>query len=278
LIADIHNLGCLQMTSSTSRSRASIQNEFAGRVAVITGGGRGIGKATSIEMANQGAAVVITDVDDRAAKATAKAIVAGGGLAIAAKVDVSLEADVASLRDLILHEFRRLDILVNNAGVPTHGSVVQCTPLEWDRVIATNLRGSYLCAHFLVPLLSRNDQSSIVNVGSVQSLIGVKGAAAYVASKFGLLGLTKAMAADHAPRIRVNAVLPGSINTPLFRDSLADLGDFATLAKQSREKHLLKRIGQAREVADAIVFLASRKAAFITGAGLLVDGGLTAAL
>lgn len=266
------------MTTRTSHTRAYVDEEFAGRVVLVTGGGKGIGRATSIEMAKRGATVVVADIDKRAATATARVIVASGGAALASRSDVSLQGDVASLRDLIIYHFKRLDVLINNAGVPTKGSVVDCTPSEWDRVIGTNLRGSYLCAHFLVPLLNKNAHSSIVNVGSVQSVVGVRGSAAYVASKFGLLGLTKAMAADHAPRIRVNAVLPGSIDTPLFRTSLAELGDVETLTQEARERHLLRRIGQPREVADAIAFLASHRAAFITGAGLLVDGGVTAVL
>lgn len=249
---------------------------FEKKVAVITGGAAGIGRATCREFHRRGATVVIVDISKKGGESTAAKIVRDGGRAMFIAADVSREEDVAAIPVRVVETFGRIDVLVNNAGVPHSGTVLDDSPDVWDRVCAVNLRGAYLCSHFILPELLKRSGASIVNVGSVQSCFAAPRSAAYVASKSGLLGLTRAMAVDHAPRVRVNAVLPGSVDTALFRTGLPVGPAAAKLISDISAKCLLGRIGRAAEVAEVIVFLASEGARFITGTSLLVDGGLTA--
>jgi NAD(P)-dependent dehydrogenase (short-subunit alcohol dehydrogenase family) len=199
-----------------------------------------------------------------------------GGKAIFIQADISQEKEVGQIPVQVIGSFGGIDVLVNNAGIPHSGTVTEDSPSAWDRILNINLRGAYLCSHFLLPELLKRPKASIVNVGSVQSCVASPHSAAYVVSKFGLLGLTKAMAVDHSPYVRVNAVLPGSIDTELFRSGLSSKIDPETELREIASKQLVGRIGRAEEVAKAIVFLASDDASFITGIGLVIDGGLTA--
>lgn len=249
---------------------------FSDKVVVVTGGAKGIGRATGVSFSRVGAAVVIVDMNEGAGRSVQAEITDMGGHCIFVGADISADSAVERIRGAAVDAFGRIDVLVNNAAIAHSGTVVDDSPETWDRVIAVNLRAAYLCSHFIVPELLKRPGASIINVGSVQSLVASPRSAAYVASKFGLLGLTKAMAVDHAPNIRVNAVLPGSIDTGMFRSGFASETDYASRLPAIEEKYLLRRIGRAEEVADTIVFLASDAASFITGAAFLVDGGLTA--
>jgi NAD(P)-dependent dehydrogenase (short-subunit alcohol dehydrogenase family) len=249
--------------------------DFAQKLIVVTGGANGIGRATSQSFSRLGAAVVIADTDDVAGKRIQAEINSTGGACIFVSADVSVESAVETVRDAAVEAFGRIDVLVNNAAVAHSGTVVEDSPETWDRVMAVNLRGAYLCSHFMIPELLKHPGTSIVNVGSVQSLFASPHSAAYVTSKFGLLGLTKAMAVDHAPALRVNAVLPGTIDTDMFRKGFERESYDASQLATVEDKHLLRRIGRPEEVAGTIVFLASDAASFITGAAYLVDGGLT---
>jgi len=247
---------------------------FNGKVVVITGGARGIGKAACFAFHREGAAIVIIDNDTIEAEITTKQIVKRGGRAIYYCADVSNEEQLASISPKVINKYGGIDILVNNAGIGHEGNVVEDSPEMWDHIIKVNLRSVYLCCHFIIPEIEKRGGGAIINIGSVQSCMARSRSAAYVASKFGILGLTKAMAVDHAPRIRVNAVLPGSVDTDLFHRGTCEK-DNDILFSEAGNKHLLGRIARPEEVAEVIVFLGSERASFITGAGIIVDGGLT---
>jgi NAD(P)-dependent dehydrogenase (short-subunit alcohol dehydrogenase family) len=257
--------------------REEFEMDLQRKVVVVTGGASGIGRASCFAFEREGAAVVIVDVDRECGQRVAQRIRGHGGRAMFIHADVSSEQEVADIVKPVVRAFGGIDVLVNGAGVGHSGTVVEDMPKAWDEVIGVNLRSVYLCSHFLIPELLKRPMAAIVNVGSVQSCAAAPRSAAYVASKFGLLGLTKAMAVDHGPKVRVNAVLPGSVDTALFRSGLP-VGSKASMRaiREAERKHILGRIAAAEEVAEVIVFLASGRASFITGAGVLVDGGMTA--
>jgi meso-butanediol dehydrogenase / (S,S)-butanediol dehydrogenase / diacetyl reductase len=243
------------------------------KVAVVTGGARGIGAATAIALAEAGARVIIGDLEAEAGRATADAV--GGEFVLA---DISRAADAEALMSAAADRFGGLDVLVNNAGVVVAKSALDTSEEEWDRVLAINLKGAWLCARAAVPHMIRRGGGAIVNVASNAGLVGFPNAAAYCASKGGLAHLTKAMALDFAPfKVRVNAVCPGHTRTPMgdsFVASQADpaafLDDFVGL------QHPLGRMAEPEEIALCIRFLAGDDASFVTGAVLPADGGFTA--
>lgn len=250
--------------------------DFKGKVVVITGGGSGIGKATCLAFQRQKASVVVVDKDISGGEATISEIQHAGGSALFIQADTAIECDVAMVSARTVQEYGGIDVLINNAGVGHDGTVVNDTSADWDRILAANLRSVYLCCHVMIPEIYKRGSGAIVNVGSAQSCAASPCSAAYVASKFGVLGLTKAMAVDHAPEIRVNAVLPGSVDTPLFRGGGARFQNYDELLRVAKEKIPMKRVGQPQELAEVIVFLAGPKASFITGAAISVDGGMLA--
>jgi NAD(P)-dependent dehydrogenase (short-subunit alcohol dehydrogenase family) len=243
------------------------------KVAVVTGGARGIGAATAIALADAGARIVIGDLEAEAGRATADAV---GGEFV--RADISRAADAEALMNAAVDRFGGLDVLVNNAGVVLAKSALETSEEEWDRVLAINLKGAWLCARAAVPHMIRRGGGAIVNVASNAGLVGFPNAAAYCASKGGLAHLTKAMALDFAPfKVRVNAVCPGHTRTPMADSFVASQADpEAFLDDFVRLQHPLGRMAEPEEIAHCIRFLAGDDASFVTGAVLPADGGFTA--
>ncbi len=248
------------------------------KVVVVTGGAKGIGRACSEASAEEGASVVIADVDKETAEALAKYLQEQGHNAIAVQTDVSQSADAEALANQAVEAFGGIDVLVNNAGIQTYGSVVDTDEAMWDRTLNTNLKGLYLVSKYCIPHIQARGGGAVVNMASVQGIASQKNVAAYSATKGAIIAMTRTMALDHASdSIRVNAVSPGSVDTPMLRWAAEKfIPDNPEGAVQDwGQLHPLGRVALASEVAQAVVFLASDKASFITGANLVVDGGLT---
>ena len=246
---------------------------MSGRVALITGGASGIARAVAGLFAREGASVMVADADVTGGSETIEQIVAAGGRASFAALDVSQAAQVASVVEKTLAEFGGLHILFNGAGVLTYGTVLETAEQEWARVLAINLTGTYLCCRAVLPEMVKQGRGSIINVASTTGAHDACArAAAYVSSKGGVTLLTRAMAIDHAKQgIRVNAICPGPTDTPMLRKSRTpeQLDAFA-------QTFPMGRLGRPEEIASAALFLASDDASFVTGSTLYVDGGQTA--
>jgi NAD(P)-dependent dehydrogenase (short-subunit alcohol dehydrogenase family) len=256
--------------------------EFSGKLAIVTGGSLGIGRATATRLASAGAAVALCGIDQDSVATAVADLRETGAVAVGWRVDV---ADAQAVDDFVrraAEELGGVDILVNSAGIQRYGTVVTTDEQTWDRVLAVNLKGAYLTAKAAIPHMMRRGGGSIVNVASVQAYAAQTDVAAYAASKGGLVALTRSMAVDHAPDgIRVNAVCPGSVHTPMLT-SAADLfrGDRSRedLISEWGRTHPIGRVAQPEEVAELIAFLASPRAGFITGGDYRIDGGLMATI
>jgi len=248
-------------------------DQLKNKVAIITGAGSGIGRATALLFADNGAKVVVADIDEKGGKQVVDEIAKKGAEAIFVKADASSFADNGTLVDSAVKKFGRLDIAVNNAGIggplgPTGGYPVD----GWDKVIAINLSGVFYGMRHQIPAMKKTGGGSIVNIASILGHVGTAGSPAYVAAKHGVVGLTKAAALDHAKEgIRVNSVGPGYIKTPLLDNNLdkETMDMLVTL-------HPIGRLGKDTEVAELILWLASEKASFATGNYFAVDGGYLA--
>ncbi len=236
--------------------------------AVVTGAGAGIGRAISLSLAEEGARVLVSDLDEGAATRTAELITAAGGTASATVCDVADEASVVALFDHAARVLGGIDLAVNNAGIADHpGDIVDLDVETWDRVVSVDLRGTFLCLR--EELRRMSGSGSIVNIASNAGLKNAPGMAAYTAAKHGVVGLTKNVALQYARRgIRVNAVCPGTVGTEGIRSFPAEL------QQQWSDMIPMGRIASPEEVARSVVFLLSDQAAFVTGVPLLVDGGL----
>jgi 3-oxoacyl-[acyl-carrier protein] reductase len=239
------------------------------KVAVVTGASQGIGRDTSLALAEAGAKVAVAARNEEKLAALASEIVAGGGTALAVKMDVADPEQVKAGFKQVVEKFGRLDILVNNAAITRDGLAMRMKVEDWEAVLRTNLTGAHLCIQQALPTMMRARAGRIINIASVVAQMGNAGQANYVAAKAGLIGLTKAIAIEIASRnITVNAVAPGFIETPMT-DVLAD-----KVKEELKTRIPLGRMGSARDVAAAIVFLASDEACYITGHVLDVNGGL----
>jgi NAD(P)-dependent dehydrogenase (short-subunit alcohol dehydrogenase family) len=252
---------------------------LAGKVALITGGASGIGRATALLFANEGAAVAITDVIELAGQSVAEEIIYQGGRAFFERADVTSAADCKGVAQRTVREFRGIHILFNNAGIIRRASILELSEEDWDRVMAVNVKSIFLMSREVVPIMVESSGGSIINTASGWGLAGGPKAAAYCASKGAVVLLTKAMAIDHGLLgIRVNCICPGDTDTAMLRSEAQQLGepDDQFLAGSARRP--IGRVGKPQEIAQAALYLASDAASFVTGTALVVDGGGLAGL
>lgn len=248
-----------------------------GKVALVTGAASGIGRAAALVFAREGALVAVADRTETAAQATVAMINAAGGQAIAIAADVTREEDVAAMVARTLIAFGRLDCAFNNAGVapfqvgPLGQKLHETTEASWAAVMAVNVTGVFLCMKHQVPAMLRQGGGSIVNTSSIAGLVGLPTSSAYVASKHAVIGLTRTAALEYAvDHVRVNAVCPGYIRTPMTDASVARRGE------ELMSKVPVRRIGEPEDVAEAVVWMSSDRAGFVTGSVYTVDGGYSA--
>ena len=240
-----------------------------GKLAIVTGGARGIGKEIAMLFAKQGANIAICDVNLEEAEKTAKEIQDSGRESLAFKVDVTDQSQIQDMVDKILDKFNKIDILINNAGITKDNLLLRMSEEEWDKVIAVNLKGTFLCTKIVSKVMLKQRFGKIVNLASIIGIMGNAGQANYAASKAGIIGLTKSVAKELASRnICVNAIAPGFIKTDMT----------ARLAEEVQKKMLsvipLARFGEAKDVADLAIFLSSESSSYITGQVIQVDGGM----
>jgi NAD(P)-dependent dehydrogenase (short-subunit alcohol dehydrogenase family) len=254
---------------------ASGKYSLAGKSAVVTGAGNGIGRAISLAFAEAGAAIACIDLDVQAAEATAAVAAKNGCQALPVNCDVSNEAEVEAAAKTVLGKFPTVHILVNGAAsYDPNGTVLDLTLSDWNRVFAVNVGGAFLMSRAILPAMIAAGGGSIILIASQLGSVAAARRAAYCSTKGALIQLAKAMATDHAAqKIRVNALSPGAVETERL---VKRFGDMETARRTAGPKHLLQRLGQPEEIALAAVFLASDASSFMTGADLLVDGGYNA--
>lgn len=248
---------------------------FEGKVAVVTGGSSGIGRATALAFAREGAKVVVGDILKKEGQETISLIRQEGGEGIFVQTDVSKAKEVEALIQSCIQTYGRLDYAFNNAGI--EGSIAptaDCTEENWDRVIAINLKGQWLCMKYEIPQMLKQGRGAIVNMASVAGLVAVQGLPAYCASKGGIIQLTRAAALEYAKAgIRINVVCPGLIETPLAERVINFIPEYGA---QVIAGHPIGRMGVPKEVAEAVIWLCSDAASFVTGHALAIDGGYVA--
>jgi NAD(P)-dependent dehydrogenase (short-subunit alcohol dehydrogenase family) len=249
--------------------------DMKGKVALVTGGGSGIGRGTSFAFARKGAVVAVADVVGEAAEETVRRIQRDGGKALSIKCDVSKSPEVKAMVDKTVEAFGRLDYAFNNAGIiGEDASIADYGEEVWDRVLAIDLKGVWLCMKYEIPIMLHQGGGVIVNTASMCGHIGTAGFSAYTAAKHGVVGLTKTVALEYAKSgIRVNALCPGGIRTEMVEEIIR----VAPEKEQGYiDLHPMGRMGKVEEVAEAVVWLCSDAASFMTGSSLIIDGGVTA--
>ncbi|MHB1936724.1 MAG: SDR family NAD(P)-dependent oxidoreductase [Acidobacteriaceae bacterium] len=246
-----------------------------GKVAVVTGGAAGIGQATAKKLCELGARVAILDLNAQAGQLTAEALEKSGHTASFYPCDVTIESEVKAAMGAAVARYGALHILVSNAGIQRYGDVVTTTSALWDETLNVHVKGCFHATKYAIPAMLASGGGAIVVVASVQSFTAINNSVAYVAAKHALMGITRSIALDFASRnIRANCICPGAIDTPMLRDTAENTGSPEKMLESIGRMHALGRIGRPEEVANAIAFLASDDASFITGTSLIVDGGL----
>ena len=254
--------------------------QLDGKVALVTGGGSGIGRASALAFAREGAKVVVVDVVVEGGEETVRLVKEADGDAIFVNADVSQAVEVEAMVSKVVETYGRLDYAYNNAGVPgLRALTADVTEETWDKVISINLKGVWLCMKYEIPQMLRQGSGAIVNTSSVYGLVGSSGRPAYIASKHGVAGLTKAAALEYAQQgIRINAVCPGYIRTPMIDQVLTEYPEDQLPAVEAMiiEREPIGRMGIPAEVAEAVIWLCSDAASFVTGHTMAVDGGYVA--
>lgn len=250
---------------------------LAGKVALVTGAGTGIGRACALLFAREGARVGVAARRAEPLATVTAEMAKAGGETLAVQCDVTQVRQVQDAMRAIVGRFGRLDVVVNNAGALIAATAEETSDADWDRIIDVNVKGTFLVSRAALPELRKTGGGSIINIGSILSLVGMKKRAAYCAAKGGVLLLTRAMALDHAhERIRFNCICPGLVETELIRGLFTGTPEREALLRQRIEQIPLGRVGQPEDVGRLAVFLASEESSWITGAALSVDGGFTA--
>ena len=248
-------------------------NQLQGKVAIITGGAGGIGRATALLFAREGAAVTIVDLNQSAGLEVTRQISADGGRAIFVRADVTLASDCRDVIDRTVKEFGAIHTLFNNAGIIRRASIMETTEQDWDEVMAVNVKSVFLLSREAIPTMAKSG-GSIINTASGWGIVGGARAAAYCASKGAVVLLTKAMAIDHGPqKIRVNCICPGDTDTAMLRSEARQLGEAEDQFLSDAANRPLGRLGTPEEIAQAALYLAGDASSFVTGISLVVDGG-----
>ncbi len=247
---------------------------LTGKRALITGGASGIGRATALLFAREGAAVSVVDIDETGGQAVAQMIVDEGGQAIFVRCDVTQAADCQRAVLETVDRLGGLDILFNNAGIIRRANVLDTTEEQWDRVMAVNVKAIFLLSKYAIPVMEQTGGGAIINTSSGWGLVGGRNAVSYCASKGAVVNMTRAMALDHgAQNIRVNCVCPGDTDTGMLRNEAQQLGASEKEFLAEAADRPLRRVGRPEEIAWAVLYLASDASSFVTGATLVVDGG-----
>lgn len=250
------------------------------KVAIVTGAASGIGRATAVRFAQEGAKTILADISTEEGKETVALIKKEGGIGKFIQADLSIKEDVQRVTRECVEHFGRIDILFNNAGVFLFGTVLDCQEEDWDRMINVNLKSMFLMCKYGIPHMVDNGGGCVVNVASVGALVGVENATAYAASKGGVVQLSKSMALDFGKdNIRVNCICPGAIETPMLHKVWEHEGGekpLAAVREEYKKERPLQKIGTPLDIANAALYLASDESRFVTGTCLVVDGGITA--
>ena len=251
-----------------------MSGRFSGKSVVVTGAGSGIGRATALAFAAEGARLIVADVDDAGGAATVAAARQAGATAEFVHVDVARSADCAAMVERALAAYGRLDVAFNNAGINiANAPIAEVSEADWQRIVSINLTGVFLCMKHEIPAMRRGGGGAIINTASVGGVIGTAGVTAYCATKHGVVGLTRSAALDHVKEgIRINAVCPGGTMTAMLREWFTQPG----VEEAARAGTPIGRMAEPGEIARAVLFLASPEASFVVGHALVADGGLTA--
>jgi len=262
------------MVNGLIEERATQLLSLEGKVAAVTGAASGIGRGVAVRLAEMGSLVAILDIDEVRGREGATEIEARGGAAFWLKCDVRSATDCRRAVEAIIERSGKIDILCNCAGIAIRKDIVDLTEDEWDLALDVTLKGIYLLSREVVPHMIRSGGGSIINIGSGWSLRGGPRAASYCAAKGGAVNLTRAMAIDHGKHnIRVNCICPGDVDTPMLHSECAQLGEEREAFMREASNRPLARVGTPDDIANAVLFLASPMSSWITGAGLVVDGG-----